>query len=90
LPIHNIQLIPSQVQNIIEKDWLDPYPLVLCHSQFVAGQYNVQLSLIVAPAKCRPIHVYLFIIVKEFILCISAKLHNKRKVVICRENNWGY
>ena len=38
----------------------------------------------------QPIHVYLFVIVKEFLLCIYEKLHNKMKVVICRENNWGH
>jgi len=43
----DIQLIPSRVRDIVDKFGLNPYPLVLCHYQFVAGQYNVQLSLIV-------------------------------------------
>src|SRR5882672_5601525 len=38
-PRHDIQLILSQVRDIVDKVWLDPYPLVLCHSQFLAGQY---------------------------------------------------
>src|SRR5882724_2242541 len=64
------------MQDIVDKFWLDPYPLVLCHYQFVAGQYNVQLSLIVTPTKCRamPICVYFFVIVKEFLLCICLFL----------------
>ena len=41
-PRRDIRLILSRVRDIVDKVWLDPYPLVLCRSQFVAGQYNVQ------------------------------------------------
>jgi len=61
------------VRDIIDKFGLDPYPLVLCHYQFVAGQYNVQLSLIVTPANaglCQ--FVFICLLLERNLFCAFA------------------